>query len=61
MEPVQQAKLMISSFPFSLDTLAVCTVIAAAEQQLPGDNMPFLSQLPTNSPFQSLAPRMAHR
>ena len=61
LEPVQQAKLMVASFPFALDTLAICSLIADEENSLTMLNggLALLSQLPSDSPFRALTPNSA--
>lgn len=55
LEPVQQAKLMVASHPFALDTLAICSAIGSQEEEPISTCSAFMSQLPCNSAFQSLA------
>lgn len=58
LEPVQQAKLMVTSFPFALDTLAICSLIANERDSLSmlNGNLALISQLPSDSPFRALTP-----
>ncbi len=61
LEPVQQARLMVASYPFALDLLAVCSIVADAERHsgMLNGNQRLLSQLPQDSPFQALTPNHA--
>ncbi len=61
LEPVQQARLMVASYPFALDLLAVCSIVADTERHsgMLNGNQRLLSQLPQDSPFQALTPNHA--
>ena len=49
---------MVASYPFALDLLAVCSIVADAERHsgMLSGNQQLLSQLPHDSPFQALTP-----
>lgn len=51
---------MVASYPFALDLLAVCSIVADAERHshsgMLNGNQQLLSQLPQDSPFQALTP-----
>ena len=61
LEPVQQARLMVASYPFALDLLAICSIIAETSSSLGmlNNSLALLSQLPQDSPFQALTPNQA--
>lgn len=58
LEPVQQARLMVAAYPFALDLLAICSIIADSGHSLGmlNGSLALLSQLPQDSPFQALTP-----
>ncbi len=58
---MQKAKMTVASYPFALDNLAICSLVSESSQSMGmlGNSLALLSQLPQDSPFQTLTPAQA--
>lgn len=59
---MQKARLIVAAYPFALDNLAICSLVSESSQSLGmlNNSLALLSQLPQDSPFQTLTPSQPH-